>query len=214
MALLQDMSEKFSALSGREKWLITAGGWVAIFFIILTAFLEPAFKTQASQTSQYQSLNQGISNTSNQIAKVSGQLKSDPNREVDAKLQQLQRRSDELSSQLDAVVESLVTPSQMAELLERVLLSSKGLKLENLQSMPAEPIMAGSDSQAVGYYIHPVKIEITGKYFDIKNYLVELESMPTTYFWRSYQYEVEEYPTARLVLVVYTLGTGQEFIGG
>jgi MSHA biogenesis protein MshJ len=59
-----------------------------------------------------------------------------------------------------------------------------------------------------------VKIEITGKYFDIKNYLVELEIMPTTYFWRSYQYEVEEYPTARLVLVVYTLGTGQEFIGG
>jgi MSHA biogenesis protein MshJ len=53
MALLQDMSEKFSALSAREKWLITAGGWIAIFFIILTVFLEPAFKTQASQTSQY-----------------------------------------------------------------------------------------------------------------------------------------------------------------
>ena len=53
MALLLDLSEKFIALSSREKWLITAGGWVAIFFIILTFFLEPLFQVKASQNSEY-----------------------------------------------------------------------------------------------------------------------------------------------------------------
>ncbi|MDP2573001.1 type 4a pilus biogenesis protein PilO [Vibrio penaeicida] len=214
MALLQDLSEKFSALSSREKWLITAGGWVAIFFIILTFFLEPSFKVKASQNSEYSSLTQSIKTTKDLIATVNKQLGTDPNKEVDEELARLKKHSQQLSERLDLLVESLVTPSQMAELLENVLVSSKGLKLESLNSLPAEPIIAGGSSQAVGYYIHPVKIEITGRYFDIKNYLIELESMPTTYFWRSYQYQVEDYPSARLVLIVYTLGTGQEFIGG
>lgn len=214
MALLQDLSEKFSALSSREKWLITAGGWVAIFFIILTFFLEPSFKVKASQNSEYSSLTQAIKTTQDLIATVNKQLRTDPNKEVDEELARLKKHSQQLSKRLELLVESLVTPSQMAELLENVLVSSKGLKLESLNSLPAEPIIAGGSSQAVGYYIHPVKIEITGRYFDIKNYLIELESMPTTYFWRSYQYQVEDYPSARLVLIVYTLGTGQEFIGG
>lgn len=214
MALLQDLSEKFTALSSREKWLITAGGWVAIFFIILTFFLEPSFKVKASQNSEYTSLTQSIKTTKDLIVTVNKQLRTDPNKEVDEELARLKKHSQQLSERLELLVESLVTPSQMAELLENVLVSSKGLKLESLNSLPAEPIIAGGSSQAVGYYIHPVKIEITGRYFDIKNYLIELESMPTTYFWRSYQYQVEDYPSARLVLIVYTLGTGQEFIGG
>jgi MSHA biogenesis protein MshJ len=59
-----------------------------------------------------------------------------------------------------------------------------------------------------------VRIELTGKYFDILEYLQLLESMPMQYFWRSYQYTVEEYPEARLVMEVYTLSSRQEFIGG
>ncbi|MBD1558979.1 type 4a pilus biogenesis protein PilO [Vibrio sp. S9_S30] len=214
MALLQSLSEKFSALSSREKWLITVAGWVAIFFITLTVLLEPSFKVKASLSAEYTSLTQSINTTNATMAMVSKQLKSDPNKDIDEKLARLKMRSQQLSEQLGLVVESLVTPSQMAELLENVLISSKGLKLESLSSLPAESIIANGKSQTVGYYIHPVKIEITGSYFDIKNYLIELESMPTTYFWRSYQYQVEDYPSARLVLIVYTLGTGQEFIGG
>jgi MSHA biogenesis protein MshJ len=101
----------------------------------------------------------------------------------------------------------------MAELLEMVLDSSVKLRLVSLQSLPAESILSGDGSEA-GYYIHPVRLELTGEYFDIKSYLSTLESMQVKYFWRSFEYEVEAYPKAKLILVVYTLGTRQEFIGG
>jgi MSHA biogenesis protein MshJ len=57
-------------------------------------------------------------------------------------------------------------------------------------------------------------MELTGSYFDISAYLQALESLPVRYYWRTFQYKVEEYPQARLVFEVYTLGTRQEFIGG
>ncbi|MCG6282615.1 MSHA biogenesis protein MshJ, partial [Vibrio diabolicus] len=41
-----------------------------------------------------------------------------------------------------------------------------------------------------------------------------LESLPVKYFWRSFKYQVETYPQARLILQVYTLGSREEFIGG
>ncbi len=214
MTLFQGLSDKFTAMSTREKWLITVGGWVAIFFIILTLLLEPSFKVKAPQGIEYDSLKQSVRTKGELIVATNKKLKSNPNEAVDKQLARLKKRSADLSEKLDLLVESLVTPSKMAELLEKVLTSSKGLTLESLNSLPAEPVILGHSSKKVGYYIHPVRMEITGKYFDIRNYLAELENMPTSYFWRSYHYQVEEYPTGRLVLIVYTLSSVQEFIGG
>jgi MSHA biogenesis protein MshJ len=62
--------------------------------------------------------------------------------------------------------------------------------------------------------VHPVRLELTGNYFAIRDYLLALESLPVKYYWRSFKYQVETYPQARLILQVYTLGSREEFIGG
>jgi len=214
MSVLEPLSAKFSALTAREKWIIAFGGLVGVFMVMLTFLVEPALQRQAVQKSQLQTIEHTVIRSRNEIARVTNQLKGDPDKEIDIKYQQLVLQSELLDTQLDEIVKNLVTPSQMAELLEQVLLSSSNLKLSKLESLPAEPIMAEGQTQYAGYYIHPVKIELTGKYFDIQAYLAKLESMPVRYFWRSFQYQVDKYPTASLTLVVYTLGTGQEFIGG
>lgn len=43
---------------------------------------------------------------------------------------------------------------------------------------------------------------------------MQLEHMPVKYYWRSFKYQVVEYPQAQLEFVVYTLGAKEEFIGG
>ncbi len=103
----------------------------------------------------------------------------------------------------------------MTNLLELVLRKSQGLKLVALESLPPESITAtDGTAQNSGYYVHPVRIELTGDYFAIAKYLSELEQMPVKYYWRSFKYDVEKHPRARLVLEVYTLGSRKEFIGG
>lgn len=207
------LSDKFTSLSVREKWLIAISGLVGLFFILLTILIDPSTALRDAKNKQEVSERTQITRLKAEIKSLQQQMGKNPDEEIDQKLQQLSDESQELSLKLAEFVSGLLSPSEMSELLEEVLDSSVTLKLESLQSLPAEPIVV-NNTDSIGYFVHPVQLELTGKFFDIQAYLSKLESMRVQYFWRSFHYEVEEYPRARLTLVVYTLGTQQEFIGG
>lgn len=213
MSVWNNWSGKFAALSAREKWLISLGGAVGLFFIVLTLFIDPLVNLNSIKQKQLESEMQQNTRLLSEISELESKVDGDPDSEIDKELEALYVESQELSMTLSEFVGGLITPSEMAELLETVLDNSTNLRLESLQSLPAEPITS-SIADGESYYIHPIKLELTGKYFDIKAYLTKLEAMRIKYFWRSFEYEVTEYPQARLVLTVYTLGTKQEFIGG
>lgn len=213
--LWHQLSDKFSLLSQREKWLLTICGLVIIGLSLLVWVIEPVLKTNQSLSGQVSSSKLSVQRLEADILLATATLNKDPDQKIDVQYKQLLMESQQLSEQLAEIIETLISPSQMARLLEGVLAGTKGLKLVSLESMPAEPIVGGADRQTqTGYYLHPVKIELTGSYFSILSYLNTLESLPVKYYWRSFNYTVEEYPTARLILEVYTLGTKQEFIGG
>lgn len=204
--------DQFSNLSAREKWLIAGAGWVGILLLCLTFMLDPATGEKNTAQRKLNQTRNTVQVTQSEIMVLTAQLSKDPDTDIDRKLTELMAQSQALSEELSQLISSLITPSQMAELLEVVLRSSHKLKLESLQSLPAESVTQISDGS--GYYLHPVRITISGEYFDIQEYLASLESMPVKYFWRSFDYQVKTYPIAEVVLEVYTLGTQQEFIGG
>ncbi|WP_181388459.1 type II secretion system protein GspM [Vibrio albus] len=226
MRYLNLLSEKYQALSVREKWLIAIGVSASLIMLIQTLFIAPVVEEANRKERQLSTEQQKIQRQKSDIDILKLRLKVDPDKEIDEKLARLSEHSLELSQQLAELIDSLITPQQMTDLLETVLGSSSKLKLEALESLPAEAVFATKQESAqqqdndesqqavIGYYIHPVRIELTGRYFDIQDYLKKLEAMPVKYYWRSFQYQVETYPEARLVLEVYTLGTRQEFIGG
>jgi len=187
------LEERFGDMSAREKMLVALCGFVR----------------------QLSNLKQSNQKTEIDILRVKAQLKKDPNADIDLEISNLLTESQHLSMQLSQIIEHLVTPSQMAGVLESVLEQQSGIHLVSLQTLPSEPITEDKEaSQYSGYYVHPVRMELTGDYFSIANYLNKLESLPASYFWRSFSYKVEEYPKAKLVLEVYTLGSREEFIGG
>ncbi|KGY11126.1 MSHA biogenesis protein MshJ [Vibrio tubiashii] len=211
----QQWCDKFVQLSAREKWLITLCGFVAIALGLFTFLVEPTLEQNKATTQRIAASKLNAQRLEADILLMTAKLRKDPDQELNQEYKQLMAESQELSTQLAAIVENLIAPSQMAQLLEQVLAESKGLHLVSLASMPAEPIVTNeAQSSSTGYYIHPVRLELTGQYFAIVNYLETLENLPVKYYWRSFHYSVEEYPSARLVLEVYTLGSRQEFIGG
>ncbi len=218
----QHSNDKFAALSSREKWLILICSVVLIFMVIFTLLLEPAMEKKHALTKRLNTIQSNITQLKNENMIMEAKLQRDPNEDIKKQFDRLTRQNDKLDKDLDEAIGGLIAPSQMPELLEEVLTNSKNLKLVSLTSMPAESltVQGASDQQdesqapSIGYYLHPVKIELTGKYFDILEYLQALEAMPKQYYWRSYQYKVEEYPQARLIMQVYTLGSSREFIGG
>lgn len=206
--------EKFSQLSEREKWLLTVAGWIGILFMMYSFAIDPVTADNNAKRNQISSLNGQIGQLQGEIAVVRHKLKQDPNKDIEKEFSVLIAQSQELSSQLSTVVNGLVTPSGMAELLQSVLEKTHKLTLVSLTSLPSEAITIDRTNKVVGYYIHPVQIQLTGNYFDIAEYLMQLEHMPVKYYWRSFKYQVVEYPQAQLEFVVYTLGAKEEFIGG
>jgi MSHA biogenesis protein MshJ len=209
------LNDKFQTLSLREKWLLTLCGLVVFSVMLLIWLIEPTVKANHALSGQLSSTKQTVQRLEGDILLATAKLNKDPNQNINLEYKKLLTESQQLSEQLAQIIENLISPSQMARLLEDVLAGTKGLKLVSLESMTAEPITGGADNQTrTGYYLHPVRLELTGGYFSILTYLNTLESLPVNYYWRSFSYTVEAYPTARLVLEVYTLGTRQEFIGG
>ncbi|EJG1819177.1 type II secretion system protein M [Vibrio parahaemolyticus] len=209
------LEERFGDMSAREKMLVALCGFVTVVMLLFTLVLEPKLNQISNNERQLSNLKQSNQKTEIDILRVKAQLKKDPNADIDLEISNLLTESQHLSMQLSQIIEHLVTPSQMAGVLESVLEQQSGIHLVSLQTLPSEPITEDKEaSQYSGYYVHPVRMELTGDYFSIANYLNKLESLPASYFWRSFSYKVEEYPKAKLVLEVYTLGSREEFIGG
>ncbi|UUM30903.1 type 4a pilus biogenesis protein PilO [Vibrio japonicus] len=215
MQAWQMLSDKFVKLSEREKWLITLCGFVVIIMAVFTLMIEPVFQANQKMTKNITATKLASQQLEADVLLMTAKLKKDPDQEINLKYRSLVTESQQLSEQLSEMIESLISPSEMAALLESVLEGSKELRLVSLESQRAEPVVPNQSSpDASAYYVHPVRLELLGNYFAIVKYLESLESLPVKYYWRSFQYNVEEYPTARLVLEVYTLGTREEFIGG
>ncbi len=205
-------SEQFSQRAPREKWLIALCGVIVIGLLMQTLLLDPVLKQQKESQQKLTSLMTSNQRAQNEIVMLQRELAKDPNESINKEFAQLQVQSQDLSMQLSEVISNLVSPSQMADLLKNVLEHSVKLKLVSLESLPASPINETSEDEQ--YFLHPVRIELTGTYFAIRDYLHALESLSVKYYWRSFQYQVESYPQARLTLEVYTIGTREEFISG
>lgn len=215
MSHWETMTSKFSALSQREKVLIALCGTVLVVMVLLIGLIEPALKQSQSRQVQIQTLTSSNQQLQGEIMVLQAKLAKNPDQEQDVELGQLTLQSQEISQQLAEKMTSMVAPSEMPNLLESVLTQSQKLKLVALESLPAEPIVRSTESEVKSeYYLHPVRMEFTGSYFAIRDYLQALEALPVKYYWRSFQYKVENYPQARVILELYTLGSREEFIGG
>lgn len=206
-----ELSQRFAALSVREQWLIAITGWFGILFIGYMLIIEPQMVTsQTVKTALVDTQNDMIT-AKNQLIVANRKLQQDPDKAINQKLAQYRQEDKALKQVLEAKIGSLITPVQMAGLLEQVLRHSSALKLESMTSLPSSQLVSGDQE---GYFVHPIRLTFKGRYFDVVNYLNKLEALPVKYYWRSLSYQVDEYPWAKVELEVYTLGESKDFIGG
>ncbi|MEJ2763880.1 type II secretion system protein GspM [Photobacterium sp. MCCC 1A19761] len=205
------LSERFDLLTRREQGLILVSGWTVLLFVGFMVVIEPRMQALDSVERQILSLAGQLSSNEQQIDHIQRKLQRDPNREIEQKINTLARENEALEATLQQRVASLVSPMQMSALLEQVLKRTDRLRLLSLTSMPSAQLISGKDE---GYYIHPVRLTLRGRYFDLVDYLGQLEALPVKYYWRSLNYQVDTYPWAEIELEVYTLGESKDFIGG
>lgn len=95
------------------------------------------------------------------------------------------------------------------------------IKSELASARPGAVASASASEQAAAgfaakpgslLYRHGVEITVRGNYLDMIDYMNALESMPTQLFWGGAKLEVEDYPTSRLTLTMYTLSLDSKWL--
>jgi MSHA biogenesis protein MshJ len=57
-----------------------------------------------------------------------------------------------------------------------------------------------------------VEVTLKGSYFDLVQYLADLEKLPSPLLWGRVELQVEQYPEVKLTLVVHTLSTQRSLL--
>ncbi len=226
-------SEKFSNTTPREQYLIIASGLVAIIFILYSLFLDEPFQRIGQLEQQILQTQESNENNKISIQVLEQALLEDPNRALKEELSQYQARLGEIDQQLLKLTSDLIDPIQMRYALIKLLKLQKGVKLLSFEALPASPVtktdlgnnhdlaqqdtVTASANQAqekqLRLYRHAIKIKLQGQYFQLKDYLTQLESLSWKFFWQEFDYKLKAYPVSELEVEIYSLSTAQEFIG-
>jgi len=70
-----------------------------------------------------------------------------------------------------------------------------------------------SKVSTVNLYQHGIRLKLSGKYFQLRDYLAQIEAMSWKFFWKDFQYKIKEYPLGELEVEIYSLSINEEFIG-
>ena len=240
MDKLKIFMEKIDNLSIRERAAVMLGV-LAVLYTVWNMFLMQPLENQrkviASELQQKQA-NQVALNV--QIQKLVEKSRKDPNKENEEKLTALKSEIKGLKEMIQASTAHLVTPKNMAKILETVLQKTKGLTLVEIKGLGSDTLLDKdktgkqqktdvekkdtkgtkdvkesetlSGNGMENAYKHGLRIEFEGDYMATLSYLRDLESLEWKFFWDSLEFQVEEYPRSRAAIQVFTLSLEKNWI--
>jgi len=98
--------------------------------------------------------------------------------------------------------------------------NANGQELDSAELIKSDAISSNinrvleSSGSEVLLYRHGLRITMAGAFFDIQAYLDSIEQLPKKFYWEVFDYQMQEYPTAEVVMEIYTLSINKEFIRG
>lgn len=136
-------------------------------------------------------------------AQIEGLVKEEESGRKDpqqAALRELEQRVAAGEKALAARKQGFVAPTRLPALLRDLLGPGQALRIESLRVVPGTELEGPS-----GLYRHGVELTLKGSYFDLLQYLAQLEKLPARLLWGRTELQVEKYPEVRLTVQVRTL---------
>ena len=218
----QNLDNKVAELTLRERAMILCVGLFMFCYPAWTQLLTPWWQKTDQQLSQIAGIEKQLKNNKELIELMEFQLTTNPNQLSMEKRNRLSEENELKNQELKNQSSTLLGPAEMTLLLEEVLKSSKALTLLEVNSIAPQVLIDLGNSKEktenllpqIKVYSHGVQLTLSGGYFDLLEYLQKLEALPQRFFWRRFDYQVDQYPKARVKIEIYTLSTEKEFIGG
>jgi len=226
----QQYAERYLKLTPREKYLILLTGLVAVIFITFYLFIDTKIVANNNAAQQIVRLNASNKTLKLSILEMQTALQRHPNEDAKNKIAQYETKLAKVDEKLLKLTSDLISPIQMRYALLDILKLNKGVSLLSFELLGAQPLLASepvkdtaandkvnspsdANSSQLNLYRHGIKIKLSGSYFDLRDYLQQLEKLSWKFFWQDFNFKLTEYPNSELEIEMYSLGTKKEFIG-
>jgi len=200
------LTSRIDSMQLRERALLLLAGTALVFLLVDMLGLQPVLRQQEQGK-------QAISDWKLQLDVLrerSRMLSSDSSGVSLQRRNQLQTQLSDLESRLQNQLGALLEPEQAIEVLRQVLAQEQDLTLYkvNAVSKPLSDLkQEGADTlPAAGIGRYELRLELQGSYLGTLRYLRALEALPWKFFWEEVNFEIMEYPDARVTLDIYPLG--------
>jgi MSHA biogenesis protein MshJ len=231
MGKLKEWQGKIDNLSMRERGAVFFCTLFVVYFVWDMFLLQPLQIEEKRVKSQLQQKQTEQLALNTQIQNMVVDKRTDPNKADREKLHALKSQLEKIESQVQTSTQQLVSPNNMAVILETVLLKVKGLELLAVRGLGAEAVIkpkdAVEDNKATkatvpgpepagivdNAYKHGLRIEFEGDYMSTLEYIRELENLEWGFFWESLEFKVNEYPDSTVAITVFTLSLDENWIG-
>jgi MSHA biogenesis protein MshJ len=229
----QKFAARVDALSQRERIMSFAAGAALLYAVAQIGVIGPLLRKQDLLHIQVVQQQNNIAGINAEITQKLKEAEADPDAPVRARLAATREESARLGETLRSMQQGLVPPERVAPLLESILRANGRLKMVSLRTLPVEPLSGlGAGKRSGGalpdaaaedpaakpipkrelLFRHGVEVTVRGSYLDMVDYMTALEGLPTQLFWGKAQLEVEEYPSVRLTLTLYTLSLDEKWM--
>jgi MSHA biogenesis protein MshJ len=230
-----DLTRRFDARPQRERMAIVLAATALLLLVADRVWLTPAFSafSSASQALAAARTEQQTLADEAERRRVQG----DANRRaLDADIAQWRQRTSQGAQALADTQAGLIGPDRMVALLEQMLPRQGSVKVVGLTTLAPQdartpigaaarptsttptplPAAAASAVPAVDgapLYRHGVEIIVEGSYGDLMAWLFSLENLPgPRLLWGGVKLNVDQHPTVRLSLTVYTLSLDRAWL--
>ncbi len=231
MGKIRLWADKIDGLSLRERAAILFCSLIVIYFVWDSILMQPLRVSEKRNTQQLQLSRAEVQKLNLQIENIVSTGKRDPNKENKDRLRSLKAELSSIEQQVQESTSSLISPQEMAVMLETVLVKIKGLQLQKVKGLGSQPVLKiQTDDSAIkpeteavasaapndlisNAYKHGLRIEFQGDYLSTLEYIRELENLEWGFFWESLDFKVNEYPNSSIGITVYTLSLDKNWIG-
>lgn len=218
----QAFSARVDALAPRERVMVLGAVLAVLAALGWMTALGPALHQQDVLRRQIAQQRDALAGIEAETAHKVAAGRDDPDAPRRERLASVRQDSTRIADELRAMQKGLVPPERVAPLLEAILRANGKLKLVSMKTLPVgslSDIAAGANGEAKKdapdakpavkapdlLYRHGVELTVRGSYLDMVDYMAALEALPTQLFWGRAQLDVEQYPSVRLTLTLYTL---------
>jgi MSHA biogenesis protein MshJ len=211
---------RFAGLKQRERALIVASCLAVVLVLGFQLVLQPQIGQRArfhQQIAQQQTDSRALQ----EQIQVLNLKRKDPDAVIHAELADARRQLHAVNDQFRHLQQALVTPQEMARVLEELLQHNHGLQLKSLRTLPMVSVSdmlpgkaektdktvvePAKDKRDAWLYRHAVQITVQGSYTDMLAYLSELEHLPRRVYWGELTLNAEAYPMSVITVTLYTI---------